>query len=488
MKDGETMKWEHPRLVIYTNDKGVILEIEGDENIGDIPQKGGLMEDFWPLFYGIFPLKGADLDIPNAHVLDGIFHVTLRKEDRRYKISFYDVREKVAKLEQDIQQKHQQSIARFLQEKNSYPDLSCEILFRLGFLTFIKEGQQWRLLGKIPFWFLELFPHINLSSAYFDLPDIFPFLELFLAEEGEERLKVSGFWVEESPVGTEYILQANRVVYGDDDYVFIETINERFEDNYNIIQFAREQQLHFEKLRKTEKELRKTLDFKQKFISIVTHDIKSPVVGIYSMFNHLLGEPEFVKGISDEHQYFLQVISQELQNIQGYVDTLYQWSLVQSNDIELKKKRLNLKQLFEIILMLYKNQIEEKKLQVSLEIPEDIHIMADGIFVKNAFSNLFSNAIKFSHPGGKIEIKARVTDDYVEIVVRDYGMGMSPERIKEIYNFDKKMSVPGTQGEKGIGIGMNIVKMIFDFHRARIDIKSNLGEGTEFKVLFPAIN
>ncbi len=488
MKDRDTLKWEHPRLIIYTNEKGVVLATEGGADMEGIPRKGDLVEDFWSLFYGILPLSGQELDIPNAHVLNGVYYVKLQKDGGRYKILFFDVREKVATLEKNIQQRHQQSIIDTLRRKNSYSNLSCEILSNLGFMTFFRAGELWRLMGNVPIWFLELFPNYNFSSSYFDLPDIFPFLELFLGGEPQEKLRVSGFWIEESPVGTEYILQANRVSREGEDYVFIETINERFEDNYNIIQFAREQQLHFEKLRKTEKELRKTLEFKQKFISIITHDIKSPVVGIYSVFNHLLNDSEFVNAISGEHKHFLSVISQELQNIQGYVDTLYQWSLVQSNDIALKKKRLNLNQLFQIILMLYKNQLEEKELKVSLEIPEDIYIMADGIFIKNAFSNLFSNAIKFSYPEGKIDVRALVSDDYVEIVVEDYGIGMSPERIKEIYYFDKKESTPGTKGEKGIGIGMNIVKMIFDFHHAKIDIQSSLGKGTRFKVLFPRYN
>jgi signal transduction histidine kinase len=488
MQIQENTKWERASAIIVTNVNGQILSTQFDEKFTNTPEEGTQLEDFWPLFYGILPLRGDSLELPNIHILDGIFHVIIKKVESVCIISFYDVQDKVNKIEDDMHNIHQQAIGRILSNKNSYSDLSCDILVNLGFMSFVKEKENWRLIGNIPSWFYEIKPHYNLSSVYFDLAEIFPFLEIFLQQGiSNNKISVSGFWIEESNKGEEFIFQASKVMSNKYEYVFIETLNERFVDNYNIIQLARDQKLNLEKLQKTEKELRKTIDFKQQFISIITHDIKSPMIGVYSLLDHLISDKEFTKNVSEEHQYFLQVMTEELQNIQGYVDTLYNWSLVQSDEIRLDTKVLNLVELFDIIMNRHRNQLLKKNITLTTDIPNHLSINVDGVFIKNAFSNLITNAIKFSNRGGEIQIVASQTEDKIIISFIDYGIGIHPDKMKNLFKSNKGEANAGTEGEKGIGIGMNIVKMIMDFHKAKIDVQSTLGKGTTVTLSFPKI-
>jgi signal transduction histidine kinase len=109
----------------------------------------------------------------------------------------------------------------------------------------------------------------------------------------------------------------------------------------------------------------------------------------------------------------------------------------------------------------------------------------DAVFIKIVFSNLCANAVKFSQKGGKVQVNARRLERFVEVCIVDEGVGMNPELLEDVLRFAKAVPREGTDKEKGVGIGMNIVKMILDQHNAKIEIQSQLGKGTRVKILFP---
>ncbi len=479
---------ENASVVVTTDLNGIVVSVENRiaQKVKIDIEEGTYLEDYWALFYGILPLRGKWLEIPNIHIFEGVYTVIIQLEDESYIVSFYDVADKVQKVVKDIHRIHQYHIVNQLRTKSSSSKLSCDVLVNLGFISFVESGDKYKLLADVPTWFLKLFPNYNFSSSYFKLDDIFPFLENFIkSREDVNMLTLSGFWIEEDEDGVEYILQASKVTIDNETYLFIETLNERFADNFDVIQMARNQQLNYSKVIKVEQQLRKMLTYKDQFVSIVSHEIKSPIVGVYSMLKDIMEDKEFVNNLSDEKKSYFEIIETELKNIQYFASSLYDWSLVQTGEIKLNLHRLDLSQLFDFVLNSNKKQLEKKAINLEINLGDFITIKADAVFIKTVFNNLFTNAIKFSEKGGKIQVQARKLEKYTEVSIIDHGVGMSPEVLADVLRFAKAIPREGTEKEKGVGIGMNIVKMILDQHKAKIEINSELGKGTEVIILFP---
>jgi signal transduction histidine kinase len=132
--------------------------------------------------------------------------------------------------------------------------------------------------------------------------------------------------------------------------------------------------------------------------------------------------------------------------------------------------------------------LRKKELEISTLIEDDVFIYADCEMVNTVIRNLISNAIKFSHRGSSIHISVQKKNQYVEIQIEDNGIGMSEEQVNNLFIAGLSKSLPGTDDEKGTGLGLLMVYEFIQLNKGRINVISELGNGSRFIITFPSLN
>ncbi|MEW6651877.1 MAG: ATP-binding protein [Bacteroidota bacterium] len=222
---------------------------------------------------------------------------------------------------------------------------------------------------------------------------------------------------------------------------------------------------------------------KDKFISIISHDLRSPFTTLLGFSEILLNEEEVPE---EERVEYLQYIYDASKTQLNLINCLLDWSRLQTGRIKVEPVRLNVKQVITTAIAPLTGDAIRKNIDVKVDIASDLSINADERLIGQAFVHLVSNAIKFTPEGKDVYISAsRFKEGLVEIVVRDEGLGISEENRSKLFRIDQKFSLRGTSGEKGSGLGLTLVKEIIDKHNGQVWFYSQVGEGSEFHLTIP---
>ncbi len=451
---------------------------------------GQKSDDLLPFLFGIFPLSQEKVLLENIEFDDFIGNIYITKLGDEIEIIFYNQPEELILWQKKVQKHNQEELIKSLAMKTNKSDLSCNILNTLGFMVFQKKANGFYLSGNIPNWFKLLFPNYNYSSLKFDLTYLFPFLEVFLPEaesifqQKKDGKIVSGLWTKISKQNTEFILQATAIKDIKSNFIFLESISDRYPDKQKNIQKLREQSLSLTQLKKTEDALRDVLKYREQFISIFSHDIKGPIGGIYSLMELLIKEDDFMSSFKENHVHLFDVMYKDLRDLHEYANKLYDWSNYNFGNLKLDKSDTEMQPIMSNLILNLKDKVNEKNINIELDIEEGFSLTIDAVFFKNALYNLIYNAIKYSNSFGSIKISSYESDKESSLRIKDNGVGMSQDIIDSLYDFNSKVSNIGTRGEMGTGIGITIVKKIMDLHQAKIKIESVKGEGTLINLIF----
>ncbi len=223
---------------------------------------------------------------------------------------------------------------------------------------------------------------------------------------------------------------------------------------------------------------------KDNFISILSHDLRAPFTSILGFTEILLNETYLTEA---EKVEYLNYIHDSSANQLQLVNYLLDWSRLQTGRLQIDPVRLLAQGVvFNCVSSLTGNAIR-KNIDIKVNINDNIYILADERLLTQAFTNLISNAIKFSQDGKVIEISAeRFNEDMIEFVIKDEGVGISPEYQARLFRFEKMFSTSGTKGERGTGLGLPLVKEIIEKHKGQIWFYSEQNEGTEFHFTIPS--
>jgi len=237
------------------------------------------------------------------------------------------------------------------------------------------------------------------------------------------------------------------------------------------------------KLQESEKHLKKLNSTKDKFFSIIGHDLRNPL-------NALLGFSELMSGNSREYsseeiQKYSKIINEAAKNIHQLIENLLEWSQSQSGNIEFNPYDVNLSPIIREIVEIFEIQAEKKVITIETEIPEDIIVFADRNLLSTILRNLVNNAVKFTPKKGKVIISSVQTDEGPEISIKDTGVGMTKKQMETLFSLVHGPSTPGTEEEKGTGLGLILCKEFVDKHGGRIRAESEHGKGSIFTFLLP---
>jgi PAS domain S-box-containing protein len=236
-------------------------------------------------------------------------------------------------------------------------------------------------------------------------------------------------------------------------------------------------------LRKSETQLRELNATKDKFFSIIAHDLKHP-------FNSILGFSNLLT--TNLHKYnqekimeFVQIINISAQNAFNLLGNLLEWSMVQTDNIDFKPEIFILESLVIDTIKITAGNSLAKNIHVSYEIKETIQIFADRNMINTVLRNLLNNAIKYTHKNGTVKIIALTEENTVKVSVRDNGVGINSEKIDKLFTISEKISTQGTDAEKGTGLGLILCKEFVQKNKGRIWVESEIGKGSEFFFTLP---
>jgi PAS domain S-box-containing protein len=236
-------------------------------------------------------------------------------------------------------------------------------------------------------------------------------------------------------------------------------------------------------LRKRETELFEVNSTKDKFISILAHDLKSP-------FSSLIGFSELLKEKTDNlNDYKIKLFVDNIYEVSSstfiFLEELLEWARTQLNLIKFNTEQIHLIQIVEECILFFKNISIGKFIEIYPHVSQDIYIVADRYMLKTILRNLVSNAIKFTPKYGKIKIFAQVKQTFIEIIVSDTGMGMDSNKINSLFKIGETKSNIGTESERGTGFGLLLCKEFIEKHGGNIKVESQLGMGSNFKFTIP---
>jgi len=222
---------------------------------------------------------------------------------------------------------------------------------------------------------------------------------------------------------------------------------------------------------------------KTKFISNVSHDLRTPLTSIkFSADNMLQG----VCGeISEESRKHLQMIKDSTLHVSRMIDNLLTLSMSESGRIVLNKEKLPLEHVVDEAVGMIKPLAEKKGIHLVKEELHDIFVYADKHSLLQILINLLDNSIKYTNSGGRISVSAKKIDDkkLAQISIADDGIGISPENLEKIFERFQKITPAGRVPEKGLGIGLDIVKNLVHLHGGEIKVESpvaDTGKGSKF--------
>jgi signal transduction histidine kinase len=215
--------------------------------------------------------------------------------------------------------------------------------------------------------------------------------------------------------------------------------------------------------------------------SIISHDLRSPL-GSIKGFLRLMQITELS---AQETKYFLNELEGGTNNTLQMLDTLLQWARNQMNGIQPQFKHILLNKLILQVVESVQNQATLKGVNLSVEIKNEIKIVADEEMLKLVIRNLLTNAIKFTKAGGFVSVAVWQDQHNNYIAVKDTGIGLTEEQKNKLFNPEKAFSLRGTSNEKGTGLGLIICKEFIEKHKGTIQVESELNKGSTFSVALP---
>ena len=240
----------------------------------------------------------------------------------------------------------------------------------------------------------------------------------------------------------------------------------------------------YDKIERKNAELTESNATKDKFFSIIAHDLKNPFNSIVG-FSNILIERTKEKDYS-ELEKISNIILYSTERAMDLLNNLLVWGQTQTCGINYKPEYFDIAPLLTETIQLLNSVAEHKSIIIVNKVFKDRKVYADRELINAIIRNLLSNALKFTHKGGKITISISESIKHMLIVnISDEGVGIPPERIEKIFNVAENQSTPGTQNETGTGLGLILCKEFIELNKGEIWVESTIGKGSTFSFSIP---
>ncbi len=239
-----------------------------------------------------------------------------------------------------------------------------------------------------------------------------------------------------------------------------------------------EQELHESKV-----QLHELIATKDKFFSIIAHDLRSP-------FNTIMGFSDLLVDQVKEKDYdgierYAEIIQESSNSAMDLLVNLLEWSRIQTGRLIFNPVYTNIAVLLNETIYLLNETAKQKSIAIRIDSPEGLSGMVDVSMIKSVLRNLVSNAIKFTRLGGRIDIVAKQEQKGILMFVKDNGVGIAENGIGKLFRIDETYSSPGTNNERGTGLGLILCRDFIEKHHGKIWVESEIGKGSTFYFSLP---
>jgi PAS domain S-box-containing protein len=239
-----------------------------------------------------------------------------------------------------------------------------------------------------------------------------------------------------------------------------------------------------EDLKKSKEDLIKLNESKDRFLSIVSHDLRTPFSSILGFTDLMLNDDSLTE---KERKQYIKYIQESSNSMLTLVNSLLDWNRLQSGRIQFEPEKICAHLIVEKCINSLAGAAIRKNISIKSNVSKEIEIFVDENLIGQVFNNLISNAIKFTNAEGGIFVSVSPSERlrFLEFSVQDNGVGINAENIKKLFSIDSKFTMNGTAGEKGSGMGLTLVKDIIQKHGGTIWVESEPGKGSIFKFTLP---
>ncbi|MAT58723.1 MAG: hybrid sensor histidine kinase/response regulator [Ignavibacteriae bacterium] len=231
-------------------------------------------------------------------------------------------------------------------------------------------------------------------------------------------------------------------------------------------------------------ELKKIELIKSQFVSMVAHELKTPMAAVLGFLKIILD-----KSIPVSQDKLDEFLNRSVVRLKGLLDLVNDLLDISRMELQTKQREIieiNIEEIIDTTIQFLEIEIQKRNIEVTKEYQKNLPIIkADQNEIIRLFTNILSNAIKYNSENGKININICTTDNYLSVAIKDTGIGLKPEEKEKLYLEFYRAKNEKTRGISGTGLGLTIVKRIVDSYHGKIEVESEYGEGTNFKVFLP---
>ena len=254
-----------------------------------------------------------------------------------------------------------------------------------------------------------------------------------------------------------------------------------------ILKYTAERKQTEAKIKKTNAQLSKLNAEKDKFFSIIAHDLRSPFQGFINM-TELMAE-DIREFSTDELSSFATEMHNSAKNLFKLLKNLLEWAQMQNGTLDFSQIECSLNEIITQAAETLNQRIAQKGIVIINEVPESQKVFADPNMISTILRNLLSNAVKFSRKNGKITLNSKtINDEMIEVSVHDTGMGISDNDVNRLFMLGEKVSSKGTEGEPSSGLGLLLCKEFVTKNGGEIWVESEEGKGSTFYFTVPKMN
>ncbi len=237
------------------------------------------------------------------------------------------------------------------------------------------------------------------------------------------------------------------------------------------------------KLEESENNLREANESKDKFFSIVAHDLKSPFVGLLGITEML--DTDYDEFDEKEKKELIRSLYDISKNTFELLEGLLEWARAKQGKMEYNPKEFNLFRVADSLVNLLKANAFKKEIAIHNYVDTNATVYGDREMVATVIRNLLANAIKFTPKNGFVEIKSEIENNFIKVSIKDSGIGITPEVVEKLFRIDVNHTTLGTNDEKGTGLGLILCKELVEKHGTNIWVESEPGLGSLFSFTLP---
>jgi signal transduction histidine kinase len=230
-------------------------------------------------------------------------------------------------------------------------------------------------------------------------------------------------------------------------------------------------------------ELQILVNTKDKFFSIISHDLKGPLSSYNQLSKILIDSYDDLS--QDEIKKHLNNLEQSSGHIYNLLENLLTWSRMETKDLKAEPEHLEISRIISEEINRFKTEAERKKVSISYSDGVPANAFSDEYMTRTVIRNLLSNALKFTPENGAIDVNLKENADKIEVSIKDSGIGIKETDKPYIFNIGHKISRRGTNNEKGTGLGLTLCKDFVELNKGNIHFNSEEGKGTKFTFTLP---